>query len=93
MLLVNGYRELPIASEHAIEANNLPALRQDPFHRILVAQARVEGLLLLTVDKTLAKYGEGVLHLPPVSPHRECGNQQNQQNDTPIRQCRNCQER
>ena len=60
MLLVNGYRELVITSEHAIAVNDLPPLHKDPFDRILVAQARVEGLLLLTVDKAVAKYGEGV---------------------------------
>ena len=60
MLLVNGYRELSITSEHTIAVDNLPTLHKDPFDRILVAQARVEGLLLLTVDKKLAKYGEGV---------------------------------
>ena len=60
MLLVNGYRELPVTSEHAVAVNELPALHKDPFDRILVAQARVEGLLLLTADKMVAKYGEGV---------------------------------
>jgi PIN domain nuclease of toxin-antitoxin system len=60
MLLVNGYRELPVSSEHTIAVNELPPLHKDPFDRILVAQARVEGLLLLTVDKAVAKYGEGV---------------------------------
>lgn len=60
MLLVNGYRELPISSEHTIAVNDLAPLHKDPFDRILVAQARVEGLLLLTGDKTVARYGEGV---------------------------------
>ena len=60
MLLVNGYRELPVTSEHAVAVNELPALHKDPFDRILVAQARVEGLLMLTADKMVAKYGEGV---------------------------------
>ncbi|MCL4469553.1 MAG: type II toxin-antitoxin system VapC family toxin [Gammaproteobacteria bacterium] len=60
MLLVSGYRELPIASEHAVAVNELPNLHKDPFDRILVAQARVEGLMLLTVDKLVAKYGDGV---------------------------------
>jgi PIN domain nuclease of toxin-antitoxin system len=60
MLLVNGYRELPVTSEHSVAVNELPALHKDPFDRILVAQARVEGLLLLTSDKIVAKYGEGV---------------------------------
>ncbi len=60
MLLVNGYRELPITSEHAVAVNDLPPLHKDPFDRILVVQARVEGLTLLTADKMVAKYGEGV---------------------------------
>ena len=60
MLLVNGYRELPVTCEHAIAVNELLPLHKDPFDRILVAQARVEGLLLLTVDKAVAKYGEAV---------------------------------
>jgi PIN domain nuclease of toxin-antitoxin system len=60
MLLVNGYRKLPITCEHTIAVNHLPPLHKDPFDRTLVAQARVEGILLLTVDKAVAKYGEGV---------------------------------
>lgn len=60
MLLVSGYRELPVASEHAVAVNELPNLHKDPFDRILVAQARVEGLMLLTADKVVAKYGDGV---------------------------------
>lgn len=60
MLLVNGYRELSIISEHTVAVNDLPPLHKDPFDRMLVAQARVEGLTLLTADKAVAKYGEGV---------------------------------
>ncbi len=60
MLQAHGYRELAITSEHIVAVNELPALHKDPFDRILVAQARVEGLLLLTLDKIVAKYGEGV---------------------------------
>ncbi|MCD6705652.1 MAG: type II toxin-antitoxin system VapC family toxin [Thiobacillus sp.] len=60
MLLVSGYRELPVTCEHTVAVNDLPSLHKDPFDRILVAQARVEGLTLLTVDKAVAKYGDGV---------------------------------
>ncbi len=60
MLLISGYRELPITCEHTIVVNELPALHKDPIDRILVAQARMEGLLLLTADKIVASYGEGV---------------------------------
>jgi len=61
MLLVNGYRELPVSSEHTVAVNELPPMHKDPIDRILIAQARAEGFLLLTVDKAVAKYGEGVL--------------------------------
>lgn len=60
MLLVNGYREISVTSEHAVAVNDLPPLHKDTFDRILVAQARIEGLTLLTADKMVAKYGEGV---------------------------------
>jgi len=55
-LLDNGYIELPITSEHALATDTLPALHKDPFDRILVAQAMVEGITLLTVDSLVAKY-------------------------------------
>ena len=60
LLLVNGYRELPVSGEHSVAVDDLPPMHKDPFDRILIAQARVEGMLLLTVDKMVAKYGEGV---------------------------------
>jgi PIN domain nuclease of toxin-antitoxin system len=55
-LLDNGYSELPIDSEHAVTVNSLPAVHKDPFDRILVAQAMVEGITLLTADSLVAKY-------------------------------------
>ena len=54
-LLDNGYTELPITSEHAINVDHLPSTHKDPFDRILVAQATVEGITLLTNDRKLAK--------------------------------------
>lgn len=60
MLLVHGYCELPVTGEHTVAVNELPPLHKDPFDRILVAQAKVEGLTLLTADKMVAKYGDGV---------------------------------
>jgi PIN domain nuclease of toxin-antitoxin system len=51
-----GYTELPIRSEHAIAVGDLPAIHKDPFDRILVAQARVEGITLLTSDPVVARY-------------------------------------
>ena len=55
-LLSNGYSELDITSHHVLLIAELPPLHKDPFDRILVAQARAEGAVLLTADKTLSKY-------------------------------------
>jgi len=55
-LLDNGYRELPILSEHAVAVATLPPIHRDPFDRLLVAQAIVEGITLLTADIQVAKY-------------------------------------
>ena len=55
-LLDNSYCELPITSEHAVAIDSLPPIHKDPFDRILVAQATVEGLTLLTVDPVVAQY-------------------------------------
>jgi len=55
-LLDNGYGEVPITSEHAVAVDSLPPIHKDPFDRILVAQAQVEGITLLTSDPWVAKY-------------------------------------
>ena len=55
-LIDNGYVELPITSEHAVNVDSLPPLHKDPFDRLLVAQALVEGITLLTADAQLARY-------------------------------------
>ena len=55
-LLDNGYSELLIGSEHVVAVENLPGIHKDPFDRILVAQAIVEGFALLTADATVAQY-------------------------------------
>lgn len=55
-LLDNGYRELPITSEHAVNTDSLPLLHKDPFDRILLAQALTEGITLVTSDAQLARY-------------------------------------
>lgn len=59
-LVERSYREIPITGLHAVAAGGLPTIHRDPFDRILVAQARCEGIVLLTVDAALAAYG------PPV---------------------------
>jgi PIN domain nuclease of toxin-antitoxin system len=55
-LIDNGYSELAITSEHAVAIDILPPIHKDPFDRILVAQALIEGITLLTVDPLLAQY-------------------------------------
>lgn len=55
-LLDNGYLELSITSEHAVFIDSLPPIHKDPFDRILVAQATVEGITLLTGDTLVAQY-------------------------------------
>lgn len=55
-LIDNGYCELPILSEHAVAIDALPPIHKDPFDRLLIAQAMVEGITLLTDDVTVAQY-------------------------------------
>jgi PIN domain nuclease of toxin-antitoxin system len=55
-LRINGYEELPIAGEHVLAVTNLPALHKDPFDRLLIAQATVEGMTLVTSDPLVAEY-------------------------------------
>ncbi len=55
-LLDNGYTELPVTGEHAVNVDTLPAFHKDPFDRLLIAQALAEGITLLTADKNLARY-------------------------------------
>lgn len=55
-LLDSNYRELPIASEHAVFIESLAPIHKDPFDRILIAQATVGGISLITSDKIVARY-------------------------------------
>jgi PIN domain nuclease of toxin-antitoxin system len=52
----HGFTALPITVEHAEWAGSLPQLHRDPFDRLLVAQAQLEGLVLVTVDDQILKY-------------------------------------
>lgn len=55
-LIEDGYEELPVLSRHAVEIDVLPPIHKDPFDRMLIAQAMVEGITLLTADPVIAKY-------------------------------------
>ncbi len=48
---------LPVLAEHAMRMARLPVLHKDPFDRLIVAQALVEDLILVTTDRHLAAYG------------------------------------
>jgi PIN domain nuclease of toxin-antitoxin system len=59
----NGIRPLPIRHSHVLRAAALPAHHRDPFDRLLVAQAQVEKLKLLTADAVLGSYEVEILWL------------------------------
>lgn len=52
----SGFRRLPITFEHAEAAASLPSHHGDPFDRMLIAQAQLEGLTLVTHDRAFADY-------------------------------------
>ena len=55
-LLENGYTELAVTGLHVLAVDLLPPIHKDPFDRILIAQARTEGITLLTADEVVARY-------------------------------------
>lgn len=58
-----GFVELPIRHDHAVTAGRLPLIHRDPFDRMLVAQAKCEGLTLVTADPWCQKYEVPLLAL------------------------------
>jgi PIN domain nuclease of toxin-antitoxin system len=56
-----GFQHLPVTHDHAITAGRLPGHHRDPFDRMLVAQAKVEGLTLATRDENIRRYDVDVL--------------------------------
>jgi PIN domain nuclease of toxin-antitoxin system len=62
----NGFRPLPIGWRHAITAGRLPAAHRDPFDRMLVAQASIEELRVVSHDRVFERYGLSGEGLPPI---------------------------
>ena len=60
-LIPGGFQPLPIRIEHAVAAAGLPIHHRDPFDRMLLAQAKLESLILMTSDSTLQVYEAPVL--------------------------------
>ena len=56
-----GFEELSISWQHAELAARLPVHHKDPFDRILIAQAKLEGLTLVTADSHIEAYGVAIL--------------------------------
>lgn len=56
LVMAEPFRRLAITWEHAVDVGSLPDLHRDPFDRLLVAQARVEGLVLVTGDDVVMRY-------------------------------------
>ena len=59
--LASGILEIPFVSHHARGVGNLPWIHRDPFDRMLLAQARIEGIQLLSHDGDVIQYGAGVI--------------------------------
>ncbi len=59
----SGYRFLPVEAEHAMVVENLPVHHQDPFDRILIAQALVEPMRLMTHDPMVALYNDTIIEI------------------------------
>lgn len=57
----NDFQKLPITIEHSTYIANLPLYHKDPFDRLLIAQAIVEGLTLLTCDTQIPKYSVHII--------------------------------
>ncbi len=55
-LLEHGYTELPVTGAHAAAVDLLPPIHKDPFDRLLVAQAQIEGMTLVTMDEVVGRY-------------------------------------
>ena len=62
-LIDNGYREIPISSEHAVGVQALPLIHKDPFDRLLVSQSIAAAITLVTANPVLPQYSGMVQHV------------------------------
>ena len=60
-LSLQSFSELPVLGEHAIAVRDLPPHHRDPFDRLLIAQARYEGLTIVTNDRVFTAYDVPIL--------------------------------
>jgi PIN domain nuclease of toxin-antitoxin system len=62
----NGFRPLPIGFRHALTAGRLPVVHRDPFDRMLIAQASVDELRVVSHDRVFERYNLSSEGLPPI---------------------------
>jgi PIN domain nuclease of toxin-antitoxin system len=67
MLARHGYTELAISADHVLKVQTLPSIHKDPFDRLLIAQAMVEGMQLLTADAAILLYGVPAVNVSDMS--------------------------
>ena len=60
-MATQGLRPLPITHQHALAVFGLPDLHQDPFDRLLIAQANLEDMILMTANRLIEKYPVQIL--------------------------------
>ncbi len=60
-LVAQGFKPLPVTFRHTERVSALPRLHDDPFDRMLLAQAHIEGLVLVTKDARIKRYGTPTL--------------------------------
>jgi PIN domain nuclease of toxin-antitoxin system len=60
-LAEQGIRSLPVTHSHALGVYDLPPTHADPFDRLLIAQALIEGMVVMTADRAFKKYPVEIL--------------------------------
>jgi len=65
-IVESDFQPLPIGFRHAVRVGHLPSIHRDPFDRMLVAQASVEELRVVSHDRVFERYGLGAEGLPPI---------------------------
>jgi PIN domain nuclease of toxin-antitoxin system len=61
LVIADEFTELPVTLKHAEEFERLPKHHGDPFDRLLIAQARVEGATIVTHDRAFEPYGTPII--------------------------------
>ncbi len=59
--ITNNFRILPVQLPHVLRLASLPSIHKDPFDRLLIAQAMVEDLSIVTADERFSDYGVAAL--------------------------------